>query len=60
MIETAVVILNFNGRNYLETFLPSVIKHSKEADIFVVDNASTDDSVQFLKSNFTRKPMIKL
>lgn len=53
MIETAVVILNYNGRNYLEKFLPSVIKHSEEAEIFVVDNASTDDSVDFLKLNFS-------
>ena len=52
MIETAVVILNFNGRSYLEKFLPGVIKHSKEAVVYVVDNASTDDSIHFLSSKY--------
>jgi len=53
----AIAILNWNGKNWLEKFLPSVLLHSKEADIYVIDNASTDNSVQFLKSNF---PLIKI
>lgn len=52
MLETAVVILNFNGREYLEKFLPGVIKNSTEAKVIVVDNASTDDSIGFLNKNF--------
>ena len=52
MTKTAVVILNYNGRAYLEKFLPGVIKHSTEATIYVADNASTDDSVGFIKSSF--------
>lgn len=56
-IKVAVVILNWNGKNLLNQFLPSVIEHSKEADIYVADNASTDDSVPFLKANF---PAIKI
>lgn len=52
-MKTAVVILNWNGRKLLEEFLPSVVLHSKdEAEIYVVDNASTDDSVSYLKQNF--------
>jgi GT2 family glycosyltransferase len=51
MTDTAVVILNFNGRKYLEKFLPSVIEHSAEASIIIVDNASTDDSLIYLQSN---------
>ncbi|MNK27424.1 N-acetylglucosaminyl-diphospho-decaprenol L-rhamnosyltransferase [compost metagenome] len=51
-MTVAIAILNWNGKNWLEKFLPSVILHSAEADIFVIDNASTDDSVKFLKSNF--------
>lgn len=53
MTDTAVVILNFNGRKYLEKFLPSVIKFSKGASIYVVDNASTDDSLDFLHSSYS-------
>lgn len=57
-MKTAVVILNWNGRKLLEEFLPSVVLHSlAEAEIYVVDNASTDDSVSFLKRNF---PEVKL
>jgi GT2 family glycosyltransferase len=58
--NTAVVILNFNGKKYLEQFLPSVITNSQEADIVVIDNASTDDSVSFLKSVFPEIKIISL
>ncbi len=51
-LKTAIVILNWNGKKLLEQFLPSVIEHSKEATIYVADNASTDDSINFLKINF--------
>jgi len=50
--SVAVVILNWNGRTHLETYLPSVIKHSVGADIYLADNGSTDDSVDFVKENF--------
>ncbi|MBX2898297.1 MAG: glycosyltransferase family 2 protein [Cyclobacteriaceae bacterium] len=53
MIETAVVILNYNGKQFLQQFLPGVITHSGAAKIFVADNASTDDSVSFLEQNFS-------
>ncbi len=53
MAKTAVVILNWNGKSFLEKFLPSVLKHSKGyASVIVADNASSDDSVAFLKSAF--------
>lgn len=51
-----MVILNWNGKRYLEKFLPSVIKYSANADIIVADNGSTDDSVGFLENNF---PLVK-
>lgn len=51
-MNIAVVILNWNGRALLEEFLPSVLEHSKEAIIYVADNASTDDSVNYVQSNF--------
>jgi len=56
-LKLAIVILNWNGKRLLETFLPSVIRHSKEATIYVADNASTDDSVDFVRSSF---PSIKI
>jgi len=50
--KIAVVILNWNGKSWLEQFLPTVILHSKQAEIYVVDNASTDDSVSYLQKEF--------
>lgn len=53
-MRIAVIILNYNGRNYLEKFLPSVVKYTPKslAKIIVADNASTDDSIDFLKINY--------
>jgi GT2 family glycosyltransferase len=49
----AVVILNYNGRNHLENFLPSVIASTYgNLRIIVADNASTDDSLSFVRSHF--------
>ena len=57
MNKIAVVILNWNGQKLLEQFLPSVILYSKEAVVYVADNASTDDSILFIKKTF---PTIKI
>ena len=60
MIKVAVVILNWNGQKFLEKFLPEVVKHSATfASVFVADNASTDDSVFFLKKNFPEVKVIE-
>lgn len=56
-MKTAVVILNWNGVELLKKFLPSVVNFSSEANIYVADNASTDDSVEFVKKNF---PTVKI
>jgi len=48
----SIVILNFNGRNHLETFLPSVVQYSQGYPIIVADNCSSDDSVEFLKEEY--------
>ncbi|WP_299367315.1 glycosyltransferase family 2 protein [Winogradskyella sp.] len=50
--DIAIVVLNWNGKPLLEQFLPSVVEHSHKAVIYVVDNASTDDSIAFLSKNF--------
>ena len=56
-IKTAVIILNWNGKAWLEKFLPTLEEYSQEATIFVADNASTDDSVDYVKINF---PTVKI
>jgi len=60
-LRTAVVILNWNGRKLLEQFLPSVILHSRgEADIYVADNFSEDDSLAYISSAFPEVRLIRL
>lgn len=56
--SVAIVILNYNGRNYLQKFLPSVLASVYDNKrIIVADNASTDDSVDFIKTTF---PLVEL
>jgi GT2 family glycosyltransferase len=57
--KVAVVILNFNGKHHLQKFLPSVIEHSDAFRIVLADNASTDGSVEFIKSTFPRVTIIQ-
>jgi len=53
VFKVAIVILNWNGKKYLEKFLPSVKLYSEAyAEIIVADNGSSDDSVSFLKNNY--------
>lgn len=59
MRPCAIVILNYNGEEMLKTFLPSVCIHS-QYDIWVVDNASTDGSINFLDENYPQIQQIKL
>ena len=56
-MHIAIVILNWNGKELLSRYLTSVIQYSGGADIYVADNASTDDSVAFVKANY---PSIKI
>ncbi|GAL72180.1 glycosyltransferase [Jejuia pallidilutea] len=58
-MKIAVVILNWNGQKLLEQFLPSVTTYSKNADIYVVDNASTDTSMAFVNANYPEVKIIQ-
>jgi GT2 family glycosyltransferase len=55
----AIVILNWNGKAYLEQYLPSVISHSNDAQIIVADNGSTDDSVDFVQTHYPNVRVIR-
>jgi len=59
-IKVAVVILNYNGKHHLQKFLPSVIANSPGHAIFLADNCSTDDSVDYVKSTFPQIQVIIL
>jgi len=60
MSKTAIVILNYNGKHFLEKFLPSVLQYSQGHSVYVADNASNDHSVEFLKSRFPEVNIIEL
>lgn len=58
--SVAVVILNYNGRHFLERFLPSVVAHSDGAVIIVADNGSTDDSLDWMTRQYPAVRQIAL
>ena len=60
MQKVAIVILNFNGEDYLKQFLPTLIENSDHHQVIVADNASTDGSVSILKSDFPEVRLIQL
>lgn len=56
--SVAIVILNWNGKHFLEKFLPSIVATNYDnLAVIVADNASTDDSISFLRKNF---PAVRL
>ena len=56
----AVVLLNYNGRKHLETFLPSVVSFTKDAEIIIADNGSSDHSFSFLQQRYPFLKIIQL
>ncbi|HEV8515339.1 MAG TPA: glycosyltransferase family 2 protein [Cyclobacteriaceae bacterium] len=60
MTKVAIVILNYNGKNFLEQFLPSVLQFSDGAKIVVADNGSSDQSAEFVKEKFPEIEVVQL
>ncbi len=59
--KVAIVILNWNGRKFLQQFLPFVLQSTyANKEVIVADNASTDDSVLFLREHFPQVTIISL
>lgn len=54
-LSAALVILNWNGRHHLERFLPEVLPHKGKAKVYVIDNGSQDDSLDFLRNNYSKE-----
>lgn len=56
-----IVILNWNGRKFLEQFLPSVVATRYENfEVLLVDNGSTDDSVAFVNAQYPELRLLEL
>ena len=51
MKSVALVLLNYNGLELLKKFLPTAIENSKQAKLVLIDNGSTDDSVDWVSKN---------
>jgi GT2 family glycosyltransferase len=62
MKRIAIVILNWNGIEFLRRFLPSVVEHSvgDHIEIWVADNGSVDGSQTFLKSQYPEIRLLEL
>ncbi|WP_372793523.1 glycosyltransferase family 2 protein [Lutibacter sp.] len=60
-MKIAIVILNWNGKQLLEKFVPSIVKYSNlpNVEIVLADNASTDDSVNFIQENYPNIKIVK-
>jgi hypothetical protein len=59
-LDIAVVILNWNGQEILPRFLPSVCEHSAGSQVYLIDNASSDDSVSWVREHFPQVTIIEL
>lgn len=61
-MKTAVVILNWNTKEYLERFLPALVSSAEgiDAEVVVADNASTDGSLELMESSFPEVRTIAL
>ena len=58
--QIAVVVLNWNGKALLAEFLPTLVQHNHpQATIYLADNASTDDSIDFVMEQFPTIKIIK-
>ena len=60
MYDVAIVLLNYNGVHWLLRFLPTLVKYSSQTPIYLIDNASTDESHAFLATYFSNILVISL
>jgi len=58
--KLSIVILNWNGKEYLRKFLPTLLRYVPDyAEVVVADNASTDDSIKVLQEEFPHVRLIQ-
>ena len=61
--SAAIVIPNWNGRDLLEKYLPSVVAAAERvpgSEVIVVDNGSTDGSAEFIRDRFPQVRVVAL
>jgi hypothetical protein len=58
--QVAIVITNWNGRRFLQPCLDSILAQDfQDFEIYVVDNASTDDSVALLREHYPQVQVLE-
>ncbi|HLA69653.1 MAG TPA: glycosyltransferase family 2 protein [Bacteroidota bacterium] len=61
MTETAVIIVNLNGMDHIETCLGSLFRQTySDCEVILVDNGSTDGSLDFVRRNFPKVKVLRL
>lgn len=59
--DTAVVILSYNGTKWHELFLPKIVEQAAAGyEVILVDNASTDDTYEYVSTNFPTVKIIRI
>lgn len=59
-MRIGIVILNWNGVNLLKSHLKGVVDKSEDSTIYIIDNNSDDDSLEFVRQNFPQVKLIRL
>lgn len=59
-MTVAVVILNYNGVSLLQKYLPTVVNNTTDAEIVVIDNGSTDQSVNWVRAAYPELQIVQL
>ena len=47
------MILNYNGEKFLKSYMPSIVQNSPEASIYLIDNGSNDNSINYIKKKLS-------
>jgi GT2 family glycosyltransferase len=59
--DSAVVILSYNGKKWHELFLPLIVSETKDSySVVVVDNASTDDTAEYIRTQFPTVSLLQI
>jgi GT2 family glycosyltransferase len=60
-VDVSIVIVSYNGRDYLRRCLTSIYEHTRDVDceVIVVDNASADGSPEMVAAEFPQAALVR-
>lgn len=59
MLNVTVIIPNYNGKNFLKEVLQSLNNQNHPFEVTIIDNASSDGSVNYIKENYPQFKIIE-